>query len=141
MNRVFADLASEHAEATVLLTDDEEIARLNETYRGVAGPTDVLSFAYQEAEDAVQTPDLLGDIVISVETASRYAASGEHAGRVGEPASDEPWSLLDELSFLIIHGALHLCGYDHGTAAEERQMVAEEARLWALVAPLSAKWC
>lgn len=139
MNRVFADLASERAEATVLLTDDEEIARLNETYRGVSGPTDVLSFAYQEAEDADQTPDLLGDIVISVDTASRYAASGEHAGRVGETVVEGSWSLLDELSFLIIHGALHLCGYDHSTAAEEREMVAEEARLWSLVAPLSAE--
>ena len=138
MSRVFADLASERAEATVLLTDDEEIARLNAAYRGIDGPTDVLSFAYQEAEDAEQTPDLLDDIVISIETAARYAESGEHAGRIGEVGDSRSWSLTDELSFLMIHGALHLCGYDHQNAEQEREMVEEEARLWALVSPISA---
>lgn len=134
MDRVFADLASDQAEVTVVLTDDEEIRALNHEYRGLDEPTDVLSFAYQEAEDASLTPELLGDIVISLDSATRYAQAGEHAARLESSHAASGWSVREELCFLIVHGALHLVGFDHEEADDEREMRAEEQRLWRLLA-------
>jgi probable rRNA maturation factor len=139
IRQVFADLASESAEVSVRLTDDEEIRALNRDFRGLDEATDVLSFAYQEAEDAEMTPDLLGDIVISVETAKTYADSSEHAGRIGDEQVSESWTLLDELSFLVIHGALHLVGHDHLEAEDEKAMIAEERRLWEAISGLRSE--
>lgn len=122
------------AEACIVLTGDEEIAVLNEQYRGLAEPTDVLSFAMQEAEDAHAMPDLLGDIVVSVETASRMVGSGEHRQRVSEELGRSfDWGLRDEVLFLIVHGLLHLLGHDHAEPEEEAVMRAEEKRVfWAI---------
>jgi probable rRNA maturation factor len=85
------------------------MAALNRTYRGVAGPTDVLAFPMTEGRFASSWPDLLGDVVISVETARRQAGV---RGR----------DLGAELALLLVHGILHLVGYDHGTATERRRM-------------------
>jgi probable rRNA maturation factor len=85
-------------EVAVLLCDDEEIASLNQRFRGQAGPTDVLSFPYRSAG-----PDgrlHLGDIAVSLETAARQARG------VG-------WDLDREVKRLLVHGILHLLGYDH----------------------------
>jgi probable rRNA maturation factor len=95
-------------EVSLLLTDDAEIHVLNRDYRGKDRPTDVLAFAYDEAVGAAG-PRPLGDIVISVERARAQARSR----RV---------TLESELELLVVHGALHLLGYDHAKPAEARRM-------------------
>ncbi len=91
---------------SVLLTDDEEIRRLNRDYRGKDKPTDVLSFSQAEGEFGDVVPDMLGDVVISIETARRQA-------------SESAISLESELDSLLVHGILHLAGYDHELGAKE----------------------
>lgn len=122
---------SEDAESSLVLTDDAEIRELNRQWRGLDEPTDVLSFALQEAEDADFTPDLLGDIVVSVETAARMVGSGEHQSRVcAELGQTVPWGLREEVLFLSVHGLLHLLGHDHAEPDEEAEMKSEERRLF-----------
>jgi probable rRNA maturation factor len=102
------------AELSVLLTDDPGIHRLNREHRDKDKPTDVLAFPMDES-----VPDpagILGDVVISLDTAFRQARSR------GRP-------LLEEVRFLLAHGLLHLIGYDHGEPAEKREMVAMTRRL------------
>ena len=99
---------AEDAEVSVTLTDDAHVHVLNREYRNVDRPTDVLSFAL--AESGV----VLGDLVISLE---RAAAQAEEYGH----------SMLRELSFLTVHGMLHLLGYDH-MEEEERLEMEEEQR-------------
>lgn len=103
------------AEVSVLFTGDAFIAELNKQYRDVEGPTDVLSFSMMDAEDEVDTtkvagiPDVLGDVVISLETAGRHAQA---AGK----------TLDQEVALLLVHGALHLLGYDHDEPEKEAVM-------------------
>ena len=90
-------------EISVLFADDKFIRTLNNKYRGIDKPTDVLSFSLQEG--AIKSPEvesdkLLGDIIISVETAQKQADNLNH-------------SMEKELTVLLIHGLLHLTGYDH----------------------------
>lgn len=94
------------AEVTVLLVDDRRMARLNARYRGRPGPTDVLAFPAGPAPPGEAT---LGDIVISLDTARRQA------GRLGH-------DLFREAATLLVHGLLHLRGYDHHTASGRRRM-------------------
>ncbi len=98
-------------EVALRLTDDRAIHELNRGFRGKNQPTDVLAFAQREAVAA--DPDLLGDIVISVDTARRQAKRGLYA----------------ELVHLASHGLCHLIGYDHRTDAEEREMNARAQAL------------
>ena len=91
----------------MVVVDDAAIAALNRTYRNVGGPTDVLAFPMTEGAFSELTPDCLGDVVISAETAARHARWGDVRG---------------ELALLLVHGILHLVGYDHGTARERRRM-------------------
>ncbi len=94
----------ENREVSVLMTSDKEMCILNESWRKKPGTTDVLSFAMDEGEKMVCPPGTslpLGDIVISLETASRQAAEAGHTLRV-------------EVATLLVHGLLHLLGYDHG---------------------------
>ena len=93
---------------TVSLTNDRELRQLNKKYANEDHATDVLSFA-QEAP-------LLGDVIISVETAARQAKAAKH-------------SLVAELFHLAVHGMVHLMGYDHATKAEKRVMFGYEAKL------------
>jgi probable rRNA maturation factor len=98
--------------------------RLNARYRGIDRPTDVLAFAMREGPCAGLHPQVLGDVVISAETAWRQAQARRH-------------SLAEELTQLLIHGTLHLLGYDHEvSAAEARLMRAKERELWRQVAPV-----
>lgn len=90
------------------LSDDDELLALNRQYAGEDHATDVLSFE--------QEPPLLGDVIISVETAARQAATARHA-------------LVTELVHLSVHGLVHLMGFDHATPAEERVMFGYEAKL------------
>ncbi len=122
----------------VLLTDDEEVRELNRDWRGIDSPTDVLSFALHEAEDAHVTMQVLGDVVVSVETAARMVTSGEHRERVFEelasqgaaPPEGTTWDNFHEVVFLIVHGMLHLLGYDHAEPEEEREMRRREAEVF-----------
>jgi probable rRNA maturation factor len=104
------------SELSIALVDDPEIADLNRKYRDERGPTDVLSFSLLEGDDAEHRGRLLGDVVISVETAARQAAE-RHRG------------LDDELARLLVHGLCHLVGHDHERDDEARLMAAEERRL------------
>lgn len=122
----------EASEGTIVLSDDEEVHRLNREFRGVDKPTDVLSFAMMEGEGAEFVGNLLGDVVISLDTAEKQAASALHRGRV-EGDAPGSWSLEDEVSFLAVHGALHLLGHDHAEPEEEEEMKAEERRLWSVI--------
>ena len=104
------------AEVGCLLVTDRRIRALNRRYRGEDSPTDVLAFPQGEGGGPPGHPGLLGDVVISVETAARQAA------RAGS-------SLEREAALLLIHGILHLLGHDHATAAERRRMWAIQRRL------------
>lgn len=116
--RMLRHLGHEEHELSVLLTDDAFIQTLNETHRGKNRPTDVLAFAQNEGEGTPTPMDqgLLGDVVISLDTAERQAVGRKH-------------SLLDEVSFLLAHGILHLLGYDHQTDEEEAIMNTMTSRL------------
>lgn len=117
---------------TVVLTVDAEIQQLNRDFRHTDRATDVLSFPMLEGEGSEFVGDLLGDIVISVETAARQADEGRHRERVAT-AEHGDWTLEDELVFLVIHGLLHLLGHDHYDPEEDAEMRAEEARIWAAI--------
>jgi probable rRNA maturation factor len=109
-----------HTEVSVVLADDEYIHQLNRQYRGKDCPTDVLSFALNEGEEPeiLDEPEeiLLGDIIISLETATRQAKEYGH-------------SLERELAYLTVHGILHLLGYDHMTEDEKKEMRQEEEHI------------
>lgn len=109
---------SEETELSVVLCDDAFIHPLNREYRGKDTPTDVLSFAQREGEGADADDPVLGDLIISVETAIRQA--GEHG-----------ITLPQELRVLLVHGLLHLLGYDHLTEEERAEMEGEERALLA----------
>jgi len=104
------------ATLAVSLVGDDEIRELNRIHRGKDRPTDVLSFPLAEASDPVGGERLLGDVVISIETARRQAA-------------DYDASLEAELKRLLVHGVLHVIGHDHRQADERRRMKAEERRI------------
>jgi probable rRNA maturation factor len=117
---VLAALSHARSELSIALVDDAEIAQLNTEYRGKWRPTDVLSFSLLEGEHGGHRGKLLGDVVISVETAAAQSA----ARRRG---------LDEEVARLLIHGVLHLLGHDHERDDEARLMEAEQRRLWRTV--------
>ncbi len=155
-----ADAAGAPRPASVglILADDRELAGLNEAHLGVAGPTDVLSFPLlppdalppHEGGPPRGTPGgpapegragrpfalppgirlHLGDIVVSVERAIEQAETGR-----GGQTGDVRWSAGDELRLLVVHGTLHLCGWDHADPAEEAAMRALERRLLGVAPP------
>jgi pyridoxine 5-phosphate synthase len=107
----------EEAELSILLVSDNRIAELNRTYRQKKGATNVLAFAQAEGPDADLAGNILGDIVISWETAVREARR-------------EKTTVHQRLLVLIIHGLLHLLGYDHErSAADNRLMFDKEKEL------------
>ena len=119
--RLLAALRLPGSELSLMLVSDSVMRRLNRDWRGRDRPTDVLSFAQREGPGGA--PDgLLGDVVISVDTARRQAA--ERA---------EP--LAHELDRLLIHGVLHLLGYDHERSpTEARRMQRRERQLASILA-------
>jgi probable rRNA maturation factor len=110
------------AELSILIVSDEKIREINRDYLQRDKPTNVISFAMQEGEGSGVQPDLLGDIVISADTAARDAAEA------GLPFESE-------LYFLLLHGILHLLGYDHerGTEKEARRMEAREGQIFTII--------
>lgn len=109
------------AELSVLLCDDATIHALNRVHRKKNKPTDVLAFALREGEFGALAGDALGDVVISLDTATRQARERNVATR-------------DEVRMLLAHGLLHLLGWDHQTEAEDKAMRAETDRLVAVIA-------
>lgn len=122
---LLSDLAFSEHELSILITDDAEMAELNGTYRGKPYTTDVLSFRLSEAESGAIAPDILGDIVISLDQAESQAIADGKAPVV-------------ELVFLLIHGLLHLAGYDHEDVpeADAIEMRRLEQVLFAKLIPL-----
>jgi len=106
------------ASVGVILTGDAEQRQLNRTYRGKDSPTNVLSFALTEpgAPLPAGSPVLLGDVVLAFETVAREAAE-----------QDKP--LADHLRHLVVHGVLHLLGFDHETDTEAAIMEARETAI------------
>jgi rRNA maturation RNase YbeY len=115
--RLLRELGQQRSELSLQLIDDAAMTELNARYRGIEGPTDVLAFSLREGPHAEHAGALLGDVVISLETAERQARRGRR-------------SLDEETAKLLIHGTLHLLGHDHRHPAEARRMRREERRLW-----------
>lgn len=118
--RLLRELGESRSELSISLVDDAAIARLNADWRGRDRPTDVLAFSLLEGPHAERRGALLGDVVVSLETAEVQARRARRA-------------LDDEVLRLVIHGTLHLLGHDHAEADEARAMRAEERRLWRAV--------
>lgn len=111
---VLSSIGESSAELGILLVGDQRMKSLNHRYRGKDRTTDVLAFAMREAPHA--SAGLLGDVVIAVPTAVRQAKEG---GR----------SLDEELTVLLVHGILHLCGYDHERSELEARRMQRRERM------------
>jgi probable rRNA maturation factor len=122
--RLLAAVDEDHASLSLTLVSDAEMRTINKEHRGKDRPTDVLSFSIDGAVpgngQAASPERLLGDVVISVETARRQAAGYDA-------------TLQQEIYRLLIHGLLHVMGHDHQLAAERRIMQREERRLAAAI--------
>jgi probable rRNA maturation factor len=116
---VLAREADDPVEVSVLLADDASVARLNRDYRGKDRPTNVLSFpADAPVCVGMSEPRLLGDVVVALETTAREALAAQ-------------CPLGDHLTHLVIHGTLHLCGFDHEDEDEAERMESREIELLA----------
>jgi probable rRNA maturation factor len=93
---------------SIVITDDQGIQKLNNEFRKIDNPTDVLAFPSDEV-DYDTGRRYLGDVILSFQKAEAQAADGKH-------------SLEDELQLLVVHGVLHLAGFDHGNASEKIRM-------------------
>jgi rRNA maturation RNase YbeY len=121
LTKVLKDLACTHKELSILFTDNEHIALLNKQYRNKEGPTDVLAFPMSGGDSSDVQSGMLGDIVISVETAKSESMD------IGE-------SVERTIFRLLIHGVLHLMGFDHERSSEDEDVMRkEEERLLALI--------
>lgn len=95
---------------SIIFIDNEQIRKINATYRGIDRETDVISFAFEDVKDDFSlTKRVLGDIYISIPKMQEQAKSYGHSEK-------------RELAFLTVHGLLHLLGYDHQTPEEEEKM-------------------
>ncbi len=120
--RVLAAVGEAQSELSIDLVGDGRMRRLNRQYRKKDRATDVLAFAMRESVSPVSA--LLGDVVISVPTALRQAKEGGRA-------------LSEELAWLLVHGVLHLCGYDHERSdAEARRMKLREQKVLRSLRPV-----
>ncbi len=128
LHRVAAEVLSQEGvsgeiELSLIVTDDEAVRELNRRFRGVDAPTDVLAFGSGTVEHFVTAPEnppYLGDVVISYQRALAQAEELGHA-------------VAEELRLLVIHGILHLLGYDHQEEADARKMREKEDRTLAKV--------
>ncbi|MBL4849352.1 MAG: rRNA maturation RNase YbeY [Planctomycetes bacterium] len=112
---VLAACGQPHAELSVTLVDDARIAQLHLEYMQIPGPTDVISFPLGDPEDPIP---ILGEVVVSVDTAAREAA-------------ERGLSLKEELLRYVVHGTLHLFGYDDHEPEERERMHARQEELLA----------
>jgi probable rRNA maturation factor len=103
------------ADMTIVLTDDAQLHELNREFLGVDAPTDVLSFPASESDPETGTP-YLGDILISIPRAAQQAQAAGH-------------TVEAEVQLLVVHGTLHLMGYDHAEAEEKAPMWSAQAEV------------
>ncbi len=101
---------------SVLLVDDPAIHELNRLWRGYDKPTDVLSWPLEELSPLISGEDALGDVVISLDTATRQAQA-------------RGWSVEEEVALLLVHGILHLLGYEDESEAGSNSMKQIEKRI------------
>jgi probable rRNA maturation factor len=103
------------AELSIVILDDLQISTINREYRGKIGPTNVIAFAMREGAFGEISPHILGDVIISAETAHRESV-------------DAGQNLEVRVTELLIHGILHLLGYDHEKSLEEEIRMEEKSR-------------
>ena len=122
MNIILSYLQCEDKEISLLFVDDNEIREINSRYLNRDYPTNIISFSLTEGEFGNINPNILGDIVISVETALKDA---DEAGI----------EFNDELEFLMIHGILHLLNYNHENTSKDKaqKMKAKEQELFTML--------
>jgi probable rRNA maturation factor len=113
--KILLTLGCLKAELSLLLVNDVQIRRLNKRYRKINRPTDVLAFPMLEGDAFPPRSQLLGDVVISLETAKRQAKGVGH-------------SLGQEVRTLLVHGILHLLGYNHEESEEAARLVERKTR-------------
>lgn len=116
-DKILRTLENEDSEISLTFVDDADITEINRQYLGRNYPTNVIAFSMNEGEFGGVNPNILGDIIISTETALRDAEA-------------EDLSLEDELDYLIIHGVLHLLGYDHELPGEAEEMKGREKEIF-----------
>jgi probable rRNA maturation factor len=104
-----------NGEISILIVDDPQIEELNQQYLNRQGPTNVIAFAMREGEFSDLSPHLLGDVVISTDTAAREAQMAAT-------------SMEQRFNELLVHGILHLLGYDHETAAEDARVMEDKSK-------------
>jgi len=117
---ILACLERSAADLSVMLVDDLRMRELNREWRGKDSTTDVLSFSQLEGAPVTSPAVMLGDVVVSVDVLRRQAADGG-------------WTVEEELARLLLHGVLHLLGFDHEEEDDARAMRAEEGRVVALL--------
>jgi probable rRNA maturation factor len=116
LKRLLKELDCRDSEISLLLVDDDQIQEINKTYLERDCPTNVISFAMKEGSYGHIHPEILGDIILSTETAFRDALIGH-------------LDFMDEVEFLLIHGLLHLIGYNHeNTGADEAEKMKNRER-------------
>lgn len=126
--RILSALGYPDAQLSILIVDDDQMAQLNQDYLNHAGPTNVIAFPMQEGPFGDITPGLLGDVVVSADTAHREAAAAGMA-------------MTDRFNQLLIHGILHLVGYTHlqseeaaavmdQKSSELMTLIDKEGRIW-----------
>ena len=121
LQKALKDLAYDEGEVSILFTDDTTISQLNKRYRGIDGPTNVLAFPMSEPGSPEDSSGMLGDIVVSLDRAVKESED------LGE-------SLEETVYRLLIHGLLHLLGYNHERSFEEElRMNEEQTRLLGLI--------
>ena len=120
--RILSALGYPDSELSVVITGDRGIRRINREYLGKDRPTNVISFAMSEGEFGDVNPEVLGDVIISADTAAREADEG------GLP-------FRSRLCLLLLHGILHIAGYDHERSgdAEAQRMEVKEREIFALL--------
>lgn len=111
---ILSDVGEASAELGIMFVGDQRMRGLNRRYRGKDRTTDVLAFAMREASHS--SVGLLGDVVIAVPTAIRQAKEAQR-------------SLDEELTVLLVHGILHLCGYDHERSEKEAHRMHRRERM------------
>ena len=109
-------------EVSVIFTDEAGIREINNNYRHIDRATDVISFAFAEGEGAQYAPFLLGDIFICTDVVAA------HAGKYGT-------TFEEEMIFMVVHGILHLLGFDHHKAAERSKMREAETAVMKQIFP------
>jgi len=127
VNALLKLLNCANMEISITFVDDATIRQINKQYLSKDRPTNVISFPLQEGEFCDINPQMLGDIVISVDTAERDSVKGN-------------LSFDEEILFLIIHGLLHLNGYNHENTsiAQSRKMQKKEKELYSLLTQTTA---